>query len=52
MEREVQRSGVGVVRVPIVPGVFVAWCKARQSKSDGVARSQYAAEILATDAAG
>jgi hypothetical protein len=52
MEREVERSGVAVRRVPIVPAVFAAWCEAHGVEGGGAARSRYAAEILAADAAG
>jgi hypothetical protein len=47
MEREVQRSVVEVVRVPIEPNAFAAWCGRNGGKSDGAARAKYAAEILA-----
>ena len=51
MEREVQRSGVEVVRVPIEPDAFAAWCARSGLPSDGATRARYAAEILAADAA-
>ncbi|GJE14249.1 hypothetical protein [Methylobacterium longum] len=51
MEREVQRSGVEVVRVPIEPNAFAAWCSRNGGQSDGAARARYAAEMLAQDAA-
>lgn len=47
MEREVQRSGVAVVRVPIAPEAFAAWCSRTGLSSDGPARARYAAEIVA-----
>ncbi|MCJ2012761.1 hypothetical protein [Methylobacterium sp. J-076] len=52
MEREVQRSGVEVVRVPIVPNAFALWCEQNGRASDGAARSRYAAEVLNADADG
>ncbi|GJD73846.1 hypothetical protein [Methylobacterium goesingense] len=48
VEREVQRSGVEVVRVPIEPGAFSAWCKAAGLPADGSARVRYATEALAS----
>ena len=51
MEREVQRSGVEVVRVPIEPDAFAAWCARSGLPSDGATRARYAAETLAADAA-
>jgi len=51
MEQEVQRSGVEVVRVPIEPNTFAAWCARNGGQSGGAARSRYAAEILEEDAA-
>jgi hypothetical protein len=50
MEREVQRSGVSVVRVPIKPDVFAAWCAQAGLSPDAAARARYAAEALAGDA--
>ncbi len=47
VEREVQRSGVEVVRVPIEPAEFGAWCERTGSPADGAARARYAAEIVA-----
>ncbi|GJE56951.1 hypothetical protein [Methylobacterium thuringiense] len=47
VEREVQRSGVEVVRVPIEPEAFKAWCECTGSTYDGAARSRYAAEAVA-----
>ena len=52
VEREVQRSGVEVVRVPIELDVFAAWCERAGSASDGAARARYVAEILDGAAAG
>lgn len=46
VEQEVQRSGVEVVRVPIVPETFTAWCERTGSATDGAARARYAAEAL------
>lgn len=46
VEREVQRSGVEVVRVPIEPDTFTAWCERTSSLADGSARARYAAEAL------
>lgn len=46
VEREVQCSGVEVVRVPIEPGVFSAWCEIAGLPSDGAARARYAAAAL------
>lgn len=50
MEREVRRSGVEVVRVPIEPDAFASWCARDGSARDAAARARYAAEILASDA--
>lgn len=50
MEREVQRSGVAVVRVPIAPDAFAAWCAQAGLSPDAVARARYAAEALVGDA--
>lgn len=47
MEREVQRSGVAVVRVPIEVAAFTAWCARTGTPGDGSGRARYAAEILA-----
>ena len=47
MEREVQYSGVEVVRVPIEPNAFAAWCARNGEQSDSAARARYAAEMLA-----
>lgn len=46
VEREVQCSGVEVVRVPIEPDTFAAWCKDAGLPPDGTARARYAAEAL------
>ena len=46
IEREVQRSGVEVVRVPIAPDAFLAWCARTGLASDGSARARYAAEAV------
>jgi hypothetical protein len=46
VEREIQRSGVEVVRVPIEPDTFTAWCEDAGLQPDGAARSRYAAETL------
>lgn len=46
VEREVQRSGVDVVRVPIEPGTFPEWCQSVGLPSDSAARARYAAEAL------
>lgn len=46
VEREVQYSGFEVVRVPIEPGTFLAWCEGAGLSADSAARSQYAAEAL------
>jgi hypothetical protein len=50
MEREVQRSGVSVVRVPIAPDAFADWCARAGLSPDAAARARYAAEALAGDA--
>ena len=47
VEREVQRSGVEVVRVPIEPDRFAAWCEHVGLPADGSARARYATEALA-----
>ena len=47
MEREVQRSGVEVVRVPIEPEGFAAWCSRTGAAGDGPGRARYAAEAVA-----
>jgi len=49
MEREVQRSGVEVVRVPIEPDAFALWCARDGGRPDAAARSRYAAEVLGRD---
>jgi hypothetical protein len=49
MEREVQRSGVEVVRVPIEPDAFSAWCETAGLSRDAAARARYAAAALAAD---
>ena len=49
MEREVQRSGVEVMRVPIEPDAFGAWCEESGLPRDAAARARYAAVALATD---
>ena len=51
MEQEVRRSGVDVVRVPIEPAEFAAWCERNGRQADAAARSQYAAEAIAGDTA-
>ena len=51
MEREVQRSGVDVVRVPIAPDAFAAWCEHAGLSRDAAARARYAAEALAANSA-
>ena len=51
IEQEIQRSGVEVVRVPIEPNAFAAWCARNGGQSGGAARARYAAEILERDAA-
>lgn len=48
MEREVQRSGVDVVRVPIEPEAFARWCAEGGLPKDSAARARYAAEAVAT----
>ena len=47
MEREVQRSGVEVVRVPIEPAAFAAWCARARASGDASGRALYAAEVVA-----
>jgi len=47
VEREIQRSGVEVVRVPIEPDRFAAWCERVGLPADGTARARYATEALA-----
>ncbi|MEE7446624.1 hypothetical protein MRF4_01575 [Methylobacterium radiotolerans] len=49
MEREVQRSGVEVVRVPIEPEIFATWCEGAGLPRDAAARARYAAAALAAD---
>ncbi len=51
MEREVQRSGVEVVRVPIEPEAFAAWCENAGLSRDAAARARYAAAALVADRA-
>lgn len=46
VEREVQRSGVDVVRVPIEPDAFMAWCERTGAGTDGAGRARYAAEAI------
>ena len=46
VEREVKRSGVDVVRVPVELAAFTAWCERTGTVSDGGARARYAAEML------
>ncbi len=46
VEREVPRSGVGVVRVAIEPDAFLARYARAGLPGDGAARSRYAAEII------
>ena len=46
VEREVQRSGVEVVRVSIEPYAFMKWCDRTRLPPDGTARARYAAEVL------
>jgi hypothetical protein len=45
----VQRSGVEVVRVPIEPDAFSAWCETAGLSRDAAARARYAAAALAAD---
>jgi len=45
IEREVQRSGVDVVRVPLELAAFAAWCARTASIGDGAARARYVAEL-------
>nr|WP_082504707.1 hypothetical protein [Methylobacterium sp. Leaf111] len=45
-ERKVQCSGVEVVRVPIEPDAFSAWCEVAGLPADGAVRARYAAEAL------
>lgn len=47
MEGVVRRSGVEVVRVPIEPAAFAAWCARDGSTSDAASRAKYAAEAIA-----
>lgn len=49
IEREVQRSGVEVIRVLIEPDVFKAWCERAELPPNAAARSRYAAAALAAD---
>lgn len=49
MEREVQRSGVEVMRVPIEPEAFGTWCEASGLPRDAASRSRYAAAALADE---
>ncbi|RYF10872.1 MAG: hypothetical protein EOO40_04340 [Deltaproteobacteria bacterium] len=44
---EIQRSGVEVVRVPIEPATFAAWCQDAGLPTDGSARVRYATAALA-----
>ena len=46
VEREVTRSGVDVVRVPLELVAFTDWCERTQSVGDGGARARYVAERL------
>lgn len=46
VERVVQQSGVEVVRVPIEPDAFMAWCESAGLPANGATRAQYAAEAL------
>lgn len=46
VERQVQRSGVEVVRVPIEPDAFTAWCERTGSASDGSARARFAMDFV------
>jgi hypothetical protein len=47
VEREVQRSGVEVMRVPIEPATFTAWCEHAGLRADASARVRYATAALA-----
>jgi hypothetical protein len=38
---------VEVIRVPIEPTAFPAWCAQQGKRSDGAARADYAAKVLA-----
>ena len=46
VEQVVQSSGVDVIRVPIEPDAFTAWCERRDSAMDSAARTRYAEEVL------
>ena len=50
VEREVSRSGVDVVRVPLELAAFTAWCERTGSVSDGASRARYVAERLEGEA--
>lgn len=52
VEREVTRSGVDVVRVPVDLATFRAWCERTGSVSDGSSRARYVAERLERQAGG
>lgn len=52
VEQQVLDCGVKVVRVPIRPDEFAAWCAENDLVSDGAARSKYATEILDAGANG
>ncbi len=49
MEQVVRQSGIEVLRVPIEPDVFAAWCAREGAAPDASARARYAAEAIATD---
>ena len=44
VEGVVAGSGVAVVRVPVEPEAFAAWCAARDLRRDGAARARFATE--------
>ncbi|WP_289016192.1 hypothetical protein [uncultured Methylobacterium sp.] len=46
LEREVIRSGVAVIRVPLIPDEFRSWCAARNLPADGAARARFANEAV------
>jgi hypothetical protein len=41
-----QQAGLEIVRVMIEPEEFKAWCRARDLKPDGAARTKYAGEHM------
>ncbi len=45
-EREAERAGVRVVRVPIEPHAFAGWCAARGLDPDGRARMRFVNEAV------